>query len=71
MAGKEAMKIKSSSEVVRFLDGLSAAVNSKVKYEDAFLYIDDYECSKFMGREYLDIFKDENNLKTASNPFMR
>lgn len=42
MAGKEAMKIKSSKEVTSFLEKLSNAVGAKVKYEEAYVYVDDY-----------------------------
>lgn len=50
------MKIKNSDKVVKFLDALSATVNDKIKYEEAYFFIDDYYCAKYMSRKHLPIF---------------
>jgi hypothetical protein len=42
MASPVALKIKNSEPILKFLTALSNAVNNKIKYEDAYLYIDDY-----------------------------
>lgn len=53
MASEDAMKIKNSQKVVEFLSGLSNAVGKQVKYEEAFYYIDEYECKLYLGKGYL------------------
>jgi hypothetical protein len=71
MASEIAMKIKNSKQVEDFLSTLSSAVGTTVKYEEAFRYIDDYYCEKYMSKPYLPLFNNPNLLRTASSPFLK
>ena len=62
------MKIKNSEEVKTFLRNLGEKVGSTIKYGNAFRYIDDYYCEKYMGKQYLTMLADPNTLKTAGTP---
>jgi hypothetical protein len=61
------MKIRNSVQVKNFLKDLGDVVGSPVKYENAWAYIDDYICAKFLGRKYLPFFDNATTIKTAGN----
>lgn len=65
MASSEAMTIKNSQKVTSFLNALSSIVGNQVRYEDAYKYIDDFECELYQGKKHLDLFNNEEYLKTS------
>ena len=66
LASEEARRVKNNEKIKAFLRELSSEVGESVKYEEAVKYIDSYYCELYMGRPYLEVFKDPEQVKTAS-----
>lgn len=59
------MTIKNSQKVTAFINALSSTVGNQVRYEDAYKYIDDFECELYQGKKHLELFENPEYLKTS------
>lgn len=52
---------------MKAVDALSNVVDKKLNFYNIYEYYDNAECLKYMGQQYLDIFKNTSSFKDDLN----